>query len=109
MGAGTWEACCTACSETTFLNGYSHPAPYDAVSAAERQFLLDDTRDDWRGQVQEIALTADNLLQSKVCRCGSRFSLAAQPRCPQCAAVLLESYFHYAYLPSPLSGTGEGI
>jgi hypothetical protein len=101
MGAGSWEACCTGCSRVTFLSGYAHEAEYDAVAAAEHTFLFDEANDDWRARMQELATRADRLLRDQTCRCGGRFSLAAPPRCPRCAAVLLDSFFHHGYMPSP--------
>ena len=100
MGAGSWEACCTACDRCTLLSGSTHKAAYAAVAAAERLFLCDETNDDWCARVQELAMLPDRMLRDQTCRCGGRFSLAAQPRCPRCAAVLLDSFFHYGYIPS---------
>lgn len=105
MGADTWETCCTECSRTTFLDGYAHDAEYQRVSAAERAFLLDQNSDAWRTEVLALARTADGKLRDRTCVCGGRFSLAAQPRCPHCRAVLLDSFFHYAYVVSPMTGS----
>jgi hypothetical protein len=99
MAAGSWEACCLACSRVTFLDGYRYEREYEEITAAEHVFLFDASRDDWRRRVEEIAITADPKLHEQSCPCGSRFSLAAAPRCPGCRAVLLDSFFHYAYAP----------
>jgi hypothetical protein len=99
MAAGSWDVCCVACSRVTFLDGYTHEREYEEISSAEHVFLLDGSRDDWRRRVEDIAVVADRKLREQLCPCGSRFSLAAVPRCPGCRAVLLDSFFHYAYLP----------
>jgi hypothetical protein len=95
MGAGSWEACCTACSRVTRLSGYRHPREYDEIAAAERLFLLD-AASDWRSRMVAIAGEADTKLDERTCACGSRFSVAAPPRCPGCRTVLLDSFFHHA-------------
>jgi hypothetical protein len=100
MGAGSWEACCTACSNTTTLSGYVHRREYQAVMAAEQAMLFDEHYD-WRSVMVEIAKTADALLKDRTCTCGAPFSVAAKPRCPRCRAVLMDSFFHNAYIPYP--------
>jgi hypothetical protein len=97
MAAGSWEACCTACSAVTALNGYLHHEEYDRLAAAEREFLLDASSDGWRARVETIASEADRKLDAQRCACSSHFSLAAAPRCPRCRAVVMDSYFHYAH------------
>ncbi len=104
MGAGIWEACCLQCSRTTILKGSAHGAEYQRVSDAERTFLLASNSDGWQTEVLALARTADEKLRERTCACGGRFSLAGKPRCPHCRAILLDSFFHYASLPSqPLS------
>ncbi len=105
MGAGMWEICCTECSRITFLNGYAHEAEYQRVGAAERSYLLHPNSDAWRTEVVALARTADENLRDRTCACGGRFSLAAKPRCPHCRAILLDSFFHYAYVASPMTGS----
>jgi hypothetical protein len=100
MGAGSWEACCTACSNFTTLNGYAHESDYRAIMAAEQEMLFDE-HNDWRRAMVGIAKTADANLDARTCKCGAPFSVAAQPRCPTCRAVLMDSFFHYAYIPYP--------
>jgi hypothetical protein len=99
MGAGSWEACCTACSQFTVLSGYTHKREYDAIMAAEQILLFDERSDQWRGPMIEVARTVDGTLPERACACGAHFSVAAKPRCPRCRAVLMDTFFHYAYLP----------
>jgi hypothetical protein len=96
MAAGTWETCCTRCSNVTLLNDHADPAAYDRVSAAEQMFLLEGQDSGWRAVVTDLARRADAKLDRTRCPCGGRFSLAAEPRCPHCRAILLDSFFHFA-------------
>jgi hypothetical protein len=102
MAAGTWETCCTRCSNVTRLNDRAHPAAYDRLSEAERMFLLKGQHSDWRAVVEDLARSADAKVDDARCPCGGRFSLAAEPRCPHCRAILLDSFFHFAS-PDPES------
>jgi len=100
MGAGNWEACCRSCCRITTLNGYTHERAYEALRRAEERFLLVGSDGAWREEVARVADEADRYLARERCACGDRFSLAAKPSCPHCRAVLLDSYFHYAYEPA---------
>lgn len=97
MGAGSWEACCTACNNITTLNAYVHRKDYEAVMAAEKLMFSDSHGDAWRTAMLEIAKTADANLDERTCNCGAPFSVAAEPRCPKCRTVLMDSFFHYSF------------
>jgi hypothetical protein len=68
------------------------------VQGIEQRFLRDEAVP-WREDVSAITATADEKLHARACECGGRFSLAAPPRCPHCRAVVLDSCFHFAFLP----------
>jgi hypothetical protein len=98
MAAGDWQTCCSRCSNITTLNGYVYSQDYEALMAAEKEFLRDGKSTGWQIQVENLALTVDRKLTERRCSCGGRFSVAAKPRCPHCHEVLLDSCFHFACL-----------
>jgi hypothetical protein len=103
MGAGNWELCCTLCGKTNdnLLTYYRHPNLIKPLHELEEYFLRGQWGETQESQIyaleQEFAVSGSK----NRCDCGGKFSLLGKPRCHKCKAVLMESYFHYSFIPAP--------
>jgi hypothetical protein len=105
MGAGSWEIQCVQCPSILFggLSGYDpRTAPaYQRLSHLRNEFV--DSGDLHSGELEVLALAQqyDSVLKRTRCECGASFSIAAKPRCPDCKAVVFQTFFHYVFRPKP--------
>jgi hypothetical protein len=105
MGAGSWEIQCAACSHILYggVSGYDSrtASAYQRLAELRSQFIASGNLASVESEVIALARDYDASMKQRQCECGSKFSIAAKPRCPVCSAVVFESYFHYVFRPDP--------
>lgn len=115
MEAGIWSINCTNCHRLSprSFHAYTDSENYEKLERLREDFVCSRELESIETRIAEIEASIKENNRTKYkprqtlgisafitfpkCDCGGKFSLQAKPRCCDCNAILLDSYFHISF------------